>query len=164
MEELNGLKRSLNFYWYIGLVFYILILFSPVFRTEEPYKEWLRFSLNYSNNDTLYNKVLLFISVANLGFFVLTIKYLRELTNNFNNDLFFEEETLILMKKIGKSLCISASIYGLIGMISMFIDLNTHYQMFLYAVLIMAVGQFFLILQGVFRRAKQMKEENELTI
>ena len=122
------------------------------------------------SNPTIFSKVIVFINVISSLLFLYSIYLLRKVVDLFRKREIFNDEIVRLFNLIG--ILIVAS--SLIGSFSIFmynlieknhlgyfsLDFGT-YDSFLISI---SIGLFFMVISEVFKIAKTMKEENELTV
>jgi hypothetical protein len=170
MKKLNYLNKLLNFFYYISfltillmIVDYIKILFN--------HAEILPINLSgvefTSINTTV--KIVLFFSIISAFLFVYAISLLRKVIFYFVNNEIFNQDVILLLNKIGRILIASALTKGIPLLLYKFIFSNNftetkHIQHFDYHFSGIALGLFFMVLSEVFKIAKGLKEENELTV
>lgn len=167
MKKLNLLKAIVDFIWIMSLIFLplILILSIMIVIDKETFDIPITFATGTIDLSNGFGKIALVINVLNFGLLLYALHFFRKLLGNFIKRMIFEDEICLLLNKIG-NLVIMASI------VQLFSDFTTKlskhevgiefgYGPFLY---LLALGLFFKVLSEVFKIAKNMKEENELTI
>lgn len=114
---------------------------------------------------------ILLIVVISIGYvlFITALFQLKQLVSNFVRRLFFTDKTVRLTKQIGKLILVSSLlIYAPAYLYSLLVDtkiairfeaINPESFFFL-----LIMGLFFLTLGHIFREAKNLKDENELTV
>jgi len=180
MKDVKLLKGiSFNIKWSRLLFIYALVLLIPIIDLLTPtftiaginisksnniFEGWLAISLNSTNTSTLIGKILLFLSIANLGYFIAPIKFFTEFKTNLSEDNFFDKNNEVLARRIGYCLKKSGYIFICIEISFLIINHKVFSYRFYLFLLIISVGSFFIFLADVFKRARKLKEENDLTI
>jgi hypothetical protein len=170
MKKLNYLKNTLDFVYY-ACFFPMLIMLVDYSRILFNHNEIL--PLNISGLEfTIINttvKIVIFFTVISALLFLYTISLLRKVIVHFIKSEIFNEEVIQLLNKIGKIMIASTLIKGIPLILYKFIFSNnlaetSHINHFDYHFSGIGLGLFFMVLSEVFKIAKDMKEENELTV
>ena len=171
MRKLQILKALLDFFFVISIIAIIaMVVFIPImFFSTEPIDIPIKINGERILVVDLITKSILTLGIVSYCFFVYGIYLLRKVLNMFAKRIIFEETVILLLDKIGKSFLI-ASIFT---SVPLFVYNITHktdhadvefgggFSSFLFTA---SLGLFFMVLSTVFKIAKNMKEENELTI
>ncbi|MGG7033940.1 MAG: DUF2975 domain-containing protein [Flavobacterium sp.] len=171
MKDTDSLKGLTNSIWHFTIIVYPLVLISPfiapyLFTVKQPNEEyllWVKTSFISFDITNFWSKVLLFVCVTSLALLLFAFKNFRQLIINFNDDIIFEKSTEILLNKIAKYLNYFILVIAAIFMI-LRISANPFEDDFLSLVIIFLFSQFTFVLAKLFKRARKLKEENELTI
>ncbi len=167
MKKLNLLKTIVDFIWIMSLVFFplIIVLSIMILMDKEVFDIPITFATGTVDLSNSFGKMALVINVINFGLLLYALYFFRKLLSRFMKRIVFEDEICFLLNKIG-SIVIMASIVQLLS--DYITKLSNHkfgiefgYGPFLY---LLALGLFFKVLSEVFKIAKNMKEDNELTI
>lgn len=160
MRKLNFLKAIVDYVYIISIVtcplaviFTVLTLFNV---TSGKMVEYVG----------IWEKIALLFVLTGIGLFVYALYYFKNLLANFKGKLIFEIGNCQLFHKIGKAILYFSLLLFLFGFIPKSTQTTTMNITFGYSpsLFIVVLGLFFLVLAEVFKMAKQLKEENELTI
>ena len=167
----------------IKLLQYIinLIFFVSIFSLFKTIAKVIQYFYNISNknpfeinrvelpqNDYTTKSVLLF-SIISAILMIYFLNLLNKLINHFLNNEIFSEKIILLLNKIGITLLVSSLTKGM-PMGTYYIYLCTNNKLehtkspFSYHIPEIILALFFLVLGEVFKIAKGLKEENELTV
>jgi hypothetical protein len=167
MKKLNLLKTIVDFVWIMSLICFPLIMLFTIMilidnETIDIPIHFAAGTVDLSNN---FGKIALVINVINFGLLLYSLYFFRRLLTRFTKRMIFEEEICSLLDKIGNLVIIAAIVQFVSDFFTKIsIDktgIEFGYGPFLY---LLALGLFFKVLSEVFKIAKTMKEENELTI
>jgi len=118
--------------------------------------------------NSLSTKFLLMVVVVSYFFFVYGIFELRKVLSLFQKRIIFDERVINLLDKVGKSFFLASIlssfpllVYNFIHKPEVSIEFAGTFNSFLFTA---SLGLFFMVLSEVFKIAKNLKEENELTI
>lgn len=170
MKKLNILKTILDFFWWSALLFLTgLILFLPFYLFKSEMNIAVKIKGQEISSQTIFSKLIVFVNVIGSLLFLYSIYLLRKVVVLFQKREVFNDEVIRLFNLIGKLIVISS----IIGSFSIFLY-NTiernhlglsldfgSYDSFLISV---SLGLFFMVISEVFKVAKTMKEENDLTV
>jgi hypothetical protein len=170
MKKLNILKTILDFFWWSALLFLTgLILFLPFYLFDPEMDIAVKIKGQEISSQTIFSKAIVFVNIVSSLLFLYSIYLLRKVVVLFQKREIFNDEVVRLFNLIGK-LIVTSSI---IGSFSIFLY-NTiernhlgvsfdfgSYDSFLISV---SLGLFFMVISEVFKIAKTMKEENDLTV
>lgn len=171
MRKLNILKTLIDLFWFFSLLASVaMIIFIPycIFHKGSIADLHLKINGEPIVDYGFATQFMLTLIVIAYGFFVHGIYQLRKLLRLFEKRIIFEQATIVLLYQIGRSFTISS----LVGGIGLFvynsfnhgggdIDFTSGFSSFLFT---LSLGLFFMVLSEVFTIAKNMKEENELTV
>lgn len=167
MKKLNLLKTIVDFIWIMSLIFFpLIILFSiMIVIDKDVFDIPITFATGSVDLTSNFGKIALLLNVFNFGLLLYAIYFFKMLLSRFTKRIIFEEEICLLLDKIGKLAIIAALVYLVTDFITKLsmdkVGINFGYGPFLY---LLSLGLFFRVLSEVFNIAKNMKEENELTI
>ncbi len=118
--------------------------------------------------DSTYSKIGLIVSVLSYFLFVFAIYLLKKTVTLFIKGKFFDNKVISNLNNIGKIFVIVSLIFNIVEFVFKItttkkaeIMINSGFDSFLFTI---AIGLFFIILSEVFKIAKNLKDENELTI
>jgi hypothetical protein len=167
MKKINILKTIVDLLWIFSMPV-VLIIIGVSFTTFFVDLSDLNIELdtiNINQND-LFSKILFVISSLNYLLLILALYFFRKVLTNFVRVRVFEEVVISSFKKIGNLLTFSGFISLIISIIgkiyfeqkvSLEFGLNQH-------LVLICLGLFFLVLSEIFKIAKNVKQENDLTI
>lgn len=170
MKKLQILKAILDFIWFFSTIASIgLLIFLPfyLFGSDMDLPVTINGQEIVPNN--LPSKLLIFATVISGLLFLFSIYLLRKVVGYFQKREIFNPHVIKNFNLIGKLIIVSS----LISNSSLFIFniINQHYialslgfgsyDSFLISI---SLGLFFMVISEIFKIAKNMKEENELTI
>ena len=170
MRKLNILKTILDIFWWSALIFLTgLILFLPFYLFDSEMDITVKIKGQEIESQTVFSKVIVFVNVIGSLLFLYSIYLLRKVVNLFKKREVFNDEVVRLFNLIGK-LIVASSIIGSFSIfmynmiernhLGLSLDFGS-YDSFLISV---SLGLFFMVISEVFKIAKNMKEENDLTI
>lgn len=170
MRKLNILKAVLDFFWFFSLIAVIgLILFLPFYLLSSEINIPVKIKGQEISSQTIFSKVIVSTNVISSLLFLYSIYLLRKVVNLFRKREIFNDEVVRLFNLIGK-LIVASSIIGSFSIfmynmiernhLGLSLDFGS-YDSFLISV---SLGLFFMVISEVFKIAKNMKEENDLTI
>jgi hypothetical protein len=167
MKKINILKTIVDLLWIFSMPV-VLIIIGVSFTTFFVDLSDLNIELdtiNINQND-LFSKILFVISSLNYLLLIVALYFFRKVVTNFVRVTVFEELVISSFKKIGNLLTFSGFISLIISIIgkiyfeqkvSLEFGLNQH-------LVLICLGLFFLVLSEIFKIAKNVKQENDLTI
>ena len=170
MKKINILKTLLDFIWFfsiigiIGITFFIPFMFFSDDTIAIPIKingeKILVFNLT--------TKIILTLGVIAYCFFVYGIYQLRKVLALFSKRIIFDEKIILLLHQIGVNFTLASLFtgiptffYNLMTKVNVGLEFGSGFSSFLFTA---SLGLFFMVLSEVFKIAKTMKEENELTV
>ncbi|WP_162126621.1 DUF2975 domain-containing protein [Flavobacterium phycosphaerae] len=167
MRKLQILKTIVDYVWVLSLICYPLaILFAGMIVIDKDTFD-VPVTLIGDTVDLTQpmGKAVLVIDLINFGVLLVALYYFRKLLTDFSKRLIFEEQTILLLSKIGTYIIGGSALYLLADLLTKKmhnkVGIEIGFGPFLY---LLALGLFFKVLSEVFTIAKNMKEENELTI
>ena len=167
MKKINILKAIVDLLWIFSMPV-VLIIIGVSFTTFFVDLSDLNIELNTinMNQNDLFSKILFVVSSLNYLLLIVALYFFRKVLTNFVSVRVFEEVVISSFKKIGNLLTFSGFISLIISIIgkiyfeqkvSLEFGLNQH-------LVLICLGLFFLVLSEIFKIAKNVKQENELTI
>lgn len=170
MKKLNILKTVLDFFWWSALLFLTgLILFLPFYLFNSEMDVAVKIKGQEIASQTIFSKAIVFVNVVSSLLFLYSIYLLRKVVILFQRREIFNDEVVRLFNLIGKLIVASSIIssfsiffYNMIerNHLGLSLDFGS-YDSFLISV---SLGLFFMVISEIFKIAKTMKEENELTV
>lgn len=170
MKRLNLLKTLVDLFLLFAILGSLLLLvFIPVFLLDN---EPIEFPITFNNKlvtvKDFASKMILVCYFVAYMLFVYGIYLFRKVLKHFQKREIFHDNVILLLNRVGK-LFLAASIVSVVvnliyhiyieGKVNFVVDVGA--DSFLIAA---SIGLFFMVLSEVFSIAKNMKEENELTI
>lgn len=170
MKKLQFLKAILDFFWFFSLVSAIAILiFSTFYLFDSDIDIPIKIQGKQITVNDLPSKLIIFANIITGILFLFSIYLLRKIVGHFQKREIFNLDVIKYFNLIGKLIIISSLItksttllYTLLkhDNISLSLDFGS-YDSFLISI---SLGLFFMVISEIFKIAKNMKEENELTI
>lgn len=170
MKKLNILKTVLDFFWWSALLFLTgLILFLPFYLFNSVMDVTVKIKGQEISSQTIFSKAFVFVNIVSSLLFLHSIYLLRKVVILFQRREIFNDEVVRLFNLIGKLIVASSIIssfsiffYNMIerNHLGLSLDFGS-YDSFLISV---SLGLFFMVISEIFKIAKTMKEENELTV
>jgi hypothetical protein len=170
MKSLQLLKNLLDIFWMLSIISLIsIVILVPILIIDGSDGIPVKIKgVEINMNDTFSKLVVVFTLIGGL-FFIYSVYLLRKVVTYFQNRDIFNEKVVLYFNLIGK-LIIASSLINNIALfvykavkrdkVAIAIDLGG-YDSFILSI---CLGLFFMVISIVFRIAKTMKEENELTI
>ena len=170
MRKLNILKTVLDIFWVFSAITLIFILiYFPFYLFNSDMNIPIKIKGQEITSKSNLSKIILLVNIISGLFYVYAIYLLRKVVSLFQKREIFIDEVVKSFDLIGK-LIIASSI---ISSLSMFyykasekdhfdytLDLRSNNSILISIVL----GLFFMVISEIFKIAKNMKEESELTI
>lgn len=170
MRKLQILKALLDLFWFFSLISAIaIIVFIPFYLTGNAGEIPVTIKGQVIVNDDLFSKSVIAINVLSGLLFVYSVYLLRKVVKHFQNKDIFNADVIRYFGLIGKLIIA----YALISNVALFIfnavkrnhlGLSLDFGGYDSFILSICLGLFFMVIGEVFKIAKNMKEENELTI
>ena len=166
MKTLETLKKLINFYYYflvLGFVFFtllpILFWFGKIKSLD------LIKGYDFNNLNLLELFVITFVLICIYFFFVKAIYLLKGTLKDLSEGNYFSELVINNFKIIGKYVLISGisfSVFRFILRLILLSDIKIGIDNTL--IISIIIGLFFMFLSEAFAKARQVKQENDLTI
>ena len=168
MKKLQLLKSVIDLFFLLAFVATAgMVLLVPVFMMEDKFP--LRISGREIETGTWPVTILLVLTLSGSVAFLYGVYLLRRIVALFRKLVIFDDEIIALLRQTGRVFLFSILltdippfIYDMVKHPAAGIEFsNNGFGSFLFSI---ALALFFLVLAEVFRIAKRMKEENELTV
>ena len=166
MKKLNFLKGIVDFVWITMLITipFLLFFIVMVLIDSEPLDVPIKVNGAILEVVDLRTKVLFGFLCISASLIIYGLFLFRKLLRLFQLKIIFDLEIVILMKRLGFVIILSALLGGIPNFISELLNNNISLSLGLNPfVLLFSLGLFFLVLSEVFVIAKHLKEENDLT-
>jgi len=170
MRKLKILKTLIDLFWFFSLLgAFAMIAYIPYsYFHEGPVDLPLKINGEPIVDFGFSTQFLLTFGFIAYGFFVYGIYLFRKLLRLFEKKIIFEQETILLLNQIGRCLAIASVltwfalfVYDFFHNDRTSINFSSGFDSFLFTI---SLGLFFMVLSEVFNIAKNLKEENELTV
>jgi hypothetical protein len=170
MKKLQFLKTLLHFIWFFSIIGIIgMAIFIPFqFFSNDPFDIPIKINGKILLAVDLTTKIILTFMVIAYCFFVYGIYHLKKVLDLFSKRIIFDESIILLLHQIGLNFILASLFTGLpllfykiIHEGNIGIEFGGGFSSFLFT---SSLGLFFMVLSDVFKVAKTMKEENELTV
>lgn len=166
MRKLNFLKGIVDFVWITMLITipFLLFFIVMVLIDSEPLDVPIKVNGTILEVVDLITKVLFGFLCISASLIIYGLFLFRKLLRLFQLKIIFDLEIVILMKRLGFVIILSALLGGIPNFILEIVKNNISLSLGLNSfVLLFSLGLFFLVLSEVFVIAKHLKEENDLT-
>ena len=166
MRKLNFLKGIVDFVWITALFSspFLLFFMVVVLIDSEPFDVPFKVNGTILEVVDLRTKVLFGFLCLSASLIIYGLFLFRKLLRLFQLKIIFDLEIVILMKRLGFVIILSALLGGIPNFILEIVKNNISLSLGLNPfVLLFSLGLFFLVLSEVFVIAKHLKEENDLT-
>lgn len=166
MRKLNFLKGIVDFVWITMLITipFLLFFIVMVLIDSEPFDVPIKVNGTILEVVDLKTKVLFGFLCISASLIIYGLFLFRKLLRLFKLKIIFDLEIVILMKRLGFVIILSALLGGIPNLILEIVKNNISLSIGLNPfVLLFSLGLFFLVLSEVFTIAKNIKEENDLT-
>ncbi|HUH50882.1 MAG TPA: DUF2975 domain-containing protein [Flavobacterium sp.] len=170
MRKIYILRAILEFMLYFLLLGGVaLLIITPFILTDSDWDIPIKINGVVSSSfDSVYSKIGLGVSVLSYFLFVYAIYLLKKTVNLFIKGKVFDNQAISNLSNIGKIFIIVTLIINTVEFIfkvtttqNAELMINSGFDSFLFVI---SIGLFFIIISEVFKIAKNMKDENELTI
>ncbi|SEA14984.1 Protein of unknown function [Flavobacterium gillisiae] len=170
MKKLQFLKATLDFFWFFSLIGAIgILIFSTFYLFVSDIDIPIKIQGQQITANDLPSKLIIIANIITGLLFLFSIHLLRKVVVHFQKREIFNPDVIKYFNLIGKIIIISSLISNLTELIfdllkqehiSLSLDFGS-YDSFLISI---SLGLFFMVISEIFKIAKNMKEENELTI
>jgi len=167
MRKLNLLKTIVDYLWVISVIAAPMFLFFVFYLLFTGKTLDIPIEINGMTITAvdLKSKIILIFGVFSYLLVIYGLYYFKKLLHLFQQRKLFVDEVVDYLNRIGYVFVLSAIFIGapsfIYRMITRELKLEIGGSTFLY---LMSLGLFFLVLGEVFKIAKNMKEENDLTV
>lgn len=175
MKKLNFLKNLINFFFLLSFFPFIqfsVFLFKILFNYEVMTPVKLS-GVQISSID-FHAKIVCILVILSGIFFIFSVYLLKKVILHFIKNDFFNDEVITLLNKIGKYILVAIfikvtalSYYTLISVPIMNGTFNSYpdnVKNYDFHFPLLCLGLFFMVISEAFKMAKNLKEENELTV
>ena len=167
MRKLNLLKAIIDFFWILALITipFLLLFIAYLTSSNEPFDIPIKMNGVEITGLDLNAKIVLFFTTLSYIVVMYGLYLFKKLLQLFQLKIIFDDQIIFHFKRIGNLLIISGFLSGIpaffykVAQGEIKIDFGAN--PFLYLI---SLGLFFMVLSEVFKIAKTMKEENDLTI
>ena len=166
MRKLNFLKGIVDFVWITMLITIPFLLFfvGMVLFSNEPLDIPIEINGTTLEVVDFKSKLIFVFLIISVSLIIYGLFLFRKLLRLFQLRVIFDSEIVMLLKRIGFVIILSAFLGGIPNFISELLNNNISLSLGLNPfVLLFSLGLFFLVLSEVFTIAKSIKEENDLT-
>ena len=170
MRKLNILKTVLDIFWVFSIIGVIgTIIFIPFYLFDSDMNIPLKINGQLIDSQTLFSKIIVMVSIFSALMFLYSVYLLRKVITMFQKMEIFNDEVVRLSNLIGKLIILSS----IISSVSLYIynriedknvDLTLDFGASNTLIISIILGLFFMVISEIFKIAKNMKEESELTI
>ena len=166
MKKLNFLKGIVDFVWITMVVTIPFLLFfvGMVLFSNEPLDIPIEINGTTLEVVDFKSKLIFVFLIISASLIIYGLFLFRKLLRLFQLRVIFDSEIVMLLKRIGFVIILSAFLGGIpnfiLELVKNKISLSLGLNPF---VLLFSLGLFFLVLSEVFTIAKSIKEENDLT-
>ncbi len=171
MKKIIQLKQLLDFVIIFSAIIIGFLIAISLFGLATNNLANFKFSIQGIKIETVSISIALLTIVISIGylFFILAILKLKKLISLFVDKQYFTEQSVILLKSVGKYFLFSTIIinvaifcYNTFENSNLILNLSTlSPDSMVFSIII---SLFFIILSYIFNEAKNLKDENELTI
>ena len=166
MRKLNFLKGIVDFVWITMLITIPFLLFfvGMVLFSNEPLDIPIEINGTTLEVVDFKSKLIFVFLIISVSLIIYGLFLFRKLLRLFQLRVIFDSEIVMLLKRIGFVIILSAFLGGIPNFISELLNNNISLSLGLNPfVLLFSLGLFFLVLSEVVFIAKHLKEENDLT-
>lgn len=170
MRKLNILKTVLDIFWVFSIIGVIgTIIFIPFYLFDSDMNIPLKINGQLIDSQTLFSKIIVIITIFSALLFIYCVYLLRKVITMFQKMEIFSDEVVRLLNLIGKLIILSS----IISSVSLYIynsvenkhaNLGLDFGASNSLIVSIILGLFFMVISEIFKIAKNMKEESELTI
>lgn len=167
MRKLNLLKAIIDWVWIMAVITipFLFFFIGYLLISNEPFDIPIKMNGVEITVLDINAKLVLFFATISYIVILFGLHLMKKLLRLFQLKIIFDEKTISYLNRIGNLFIISGFLSGVPvffykiaqGEIKIEIGANP----FLYLI---SLGLFFMVLSEVFKMAKTMKEENELTV
>ena len=167
MRKLYLLKAIIDFVWIMALISvpFLLIFVGYLLISNEPFDVPITMNGIKITVLDLNAKIVLFFATLSYVVVMYGLYLFKKLLQLFQLKIIFDDQIIFHFKRIGNLLIISGFLSGIPAFLYKVtqgeIKIEIGANPFLYLI---SLGLFFMVLSEVFKIAKTMKEENDLTI
>jgi hypothetical protein len=167
MKKLNFLKAIVDFVWIMALISipFLLFFISYLLVSKETFVIPIKMNGIEITVLDLNAKLALFFATASYIVIIYSLFLFRKLLHLFQLKIIFDETTIFYLNRIGALFIISGLLSGIPAFFFKLAEHEIKIEIGSDSLLyLISLGLFFMVLSEVFKIAKTMKEENELTV
>ena len=170
MKKLQFLKALLDFFWFFSLLGGIgIMIISTLYLFDSNIDIPIEIQGQVITTHELHSKLIIFANMITGILFLSSIYLLRKVVTHFQKKEIFNRKVIKHFNIIGQLIIVSSLINNFTGLTFFLIKQEYvpisfgfgSYDSFLISI---SLGLFFMVISEVFKIAKNIKEENELTI
>lgn len=166
MTQLRTLKLLVQILFALSLIVMFFLIPFMVLSIVMPESIPFKIDGEMAKDIPLVSKLFVLVAIGGIGCFIYALHIFKQNLTLFEKKRVFDFAVIVNFKKTGRMIYIGALLYALGAMLfrltrgTISIDFPFIAQM----IFIFALGLFFEVLSGVFQWAKNLKEENDLTV
>jgi hypothetical protein len=167
MKKLNFLKAIVDFVWIMALISipFLVFFIGYLLVSKETFDIPIKMNGIEITILDLNAKLALFIATASYIVIIYSLFLFRKLLHLFQLKIIFDETTIFYLNRIGGLFIISGLLSGIPAFFFKLAEREIKIEIGSDSLLyLISLGLFFMVLSEVFKIAKTMKEENELTV
>jgi len=167
MKKLNFLKAIVDFVWIMALISipFLVFFIGYLLVSKETFDIPIKMNGIEITVLDLNAKLALFIATASYIVIIYSLFLFRKLLHLFQLKIIFDEKTIFYLNRIGGLFIISGLLSGIPAFFFKLAEREIKIEIGSDSLLyLISLGLFFMVLSEVFKIAKTMKEENELTV
>jgi uncharacterized integral membrane protein len=170
MKKLQFLKTVLDFFWFFSLLGGIgMLIFSTFYLFDSNIDIPIKIQGQQITANDFPSKLIIFANIITGILFLYSIYLLRKVVGHFQKREIFNLDVIKYFNLIGKLIILSSLINNLTELIfdllkQDYISLSLNFGSYDSFLVSISLGLFFMVISEIFKIAKNMKEENELTI
>jgi hypothetical protein len=167
MKKLNFLKAIVDFVWIMALISipFLVFFIGYLLVSKETFDIPIKMNGIEITVLDLNAKLALFFAAASYIVIIYSLFLFRKLLRLFQLKIIFDKTTIFYLNRIGRLFIISALLSGIPAFFFKLAEREIKIEIGSDSLLyLISLGLFFMVLSEVFKIAKTMKEENELTV
>jgi hypothetical protein len=167
MKKINFLKAIVDWLWIMSVVTapIIIIFCGYLIISEESLGMPIKLNGLEINVMEFNTKILFLMTLMASGLIIYSLYLFKRVMFFFQSKNIFDSLVIKNLNKIGINLTLSSLLFGIPSFIINVINKDVKLELGLNPfILLFALGLFFMVLSEVFEIAKNMKEDNELTV
>jgi hypothetical protein len=167
MKKLNFLKAIVDFVWIMALISipFLVFFIGYLLVSKETFDIPIKMNGIEITVLDLNAKLALFFAAASYIVIIYSLFLFRKLLRLFQLKIIFDKTTIFYLNRIGRLFIISGLLSGIPAFFFKLAEREIKIEIGSDSLLyLISLGLFFMVLSEVFKIAKTMKEENELTV